>query len=276
MDLKKSQDLYLDKSLRNWVLFSIFIVMILTGIMKHYISILLLETPRKMTVKEIREIRALQRSEILRVNCNHIPFAAFYARKTFLIKAFSNGEYLENPELRGSQLMNPMINLKNMDQMMRIFKSNMANIIPQTIIMAWINFFFNGFILIKLPFPLTLRFKSMLQSGVATDDLDVSWVSSLSWYFLNFFGLKPIYDLILGDGNFASGGETTGIEMAIPGMIESNSNMSDLQSYIPSGTDPDKLFSIEIENLELVMHKWILEDVEDRILEKYQNMEIYS
>lgn len=121
--------------------------MILTGILKHYISILLLETPRKMTAKEIRELRALQRSEILRLNADHIPFAGFYTRRTFLIKAFSNGEYLENPELKGSQLMNPMVNLKNMDQMMRIFKSNMANIIPQTIIMAWINFFFNGFIL---------------------------------------------------------------------------------------------------------------------------------
>ncbi|KTW29318.1 hypothetical protein T552_01273 [Pneumocystis carinii B80] len=276
MDLKKSQDLYLDKSLRDWVLFSIFIVMIITGVLKHYISIILLETPRKMTVKEIREIRALQRSEILRVNSSHIGYGAFYTRKIYLTKTFSSGEYLENPELKGSQLMNPMVNVKNMDQMMRIFKSNMANIIPQTIIMAWINFFFNGFILIKLPFPLTLRFKSMLQSGVATNDLDVSWVSSLSWYFLNFFGLKPIYDLILGDGNYASGGETTGMGIPVAGMIDSNSNMSDLQSYIPSGSDPDKLFSMEIENLELVVHEWILKDVEDRILEKYENMDICS
>ena len=53
----------------------------------------------------------------------------------------------------------------------------------------------------KLPFPLTIRFKSMLQSGVATRDLDVRWVSSLSWYFLNLFGLQSAFIFILGNDN---------------------------------------------------------------------------
>jgi len=56
-------------------------------------------------------------------------------------------------------------------------------------------------ITVKLPFPLTLRFKSMLQSGVATRDLDVQWVSSLSWYFLNLFGLQSVFIFILGNEN---------------------------------------------------------------------------
>ena len=41
----------------------------------------------------------------------------------------------------------------------------------------------------------------MLQSGVATHDLDVRWVSSLSWYFLNLFGLRSVFNYILGSDN---------------------------------------------------------------------------
>ena len=41
----------------------------------------------------------------------------------------------------------------------------------------------------------------MLQSGVATRDLDVRWVSSLSWYFLNLFGLQSVFIFILGNEN---------------------------------------------------------------------------
>lgn len=59
----------------------------------------------------------------------------------------------------------------------------------------------DGIPAVKLPFPLTPQFKSMLQSGVGTRDLDARWVSSLSWYFLTFFGLQPVYNFILGSNN---------------------------------------------------------------------------
>jgi Integral membrane protein EMC3/TMCO1-like len=55
---------------------------------------------------------------------------------------------------------------------------------------------------LRLPFPVTLRFKSMLQRGIETGDMDVRWVSSISWYFLLLFGLNSVYTLIMKDTRF--------------------------------------------------------------------------
>lgn len=54
---------------------------------------------------------------------------------------------------------------------------------------------------VKLPFPLTLGFKQMLQRGIDTPDMDVRWVSSLSWYILNWFGLNGLFRILLGNDN---------------------------------------------------------------------------
>jgi ER membrane protein complex subunit 3 len=41
----------------------------------------------------------------------------------------------------------------------------------------------------------------MLQAGVATKDMDPRWMSSISWYFLCFFGLQSVFNFLLGDNN---------------------------------------------------------------------------
>ena len=66
-----------------------------------------------------------------------------------------------------------------------------------------LTFFVCGFP-VKLPFPLTLGFKQMLQRGIDTPDMDVRWVSSLSWYILNWFGLNGLFRLLLGNDNGTS------------------------------------------------------------------------
>ena len=144
----------------------------------------------------------------------------------------------------------------------------------------------------KLPFPLTIRFKSMLQSGIATRDLDVRWVSSLSWYFLNLFGLQSVFIFILGNENGTSlylkdricvpTNSPHGIVAAScisltrlsdcvaanqmaqqMGQMNAGANAA---SMFQPGQDPDKVFKGEIENLEVVEHWYVLDGVEERIL----------
>ncbi|KAJ3026327.1 ER membrane complex subunit 3 [Rhizophlyctis rosea] len=149
-----------------------------------------------------------------------------------------------------------------MEPMMDMMKKNVAMIVPQTLIMSWITFFFSGFVLIKLPFPLTVRFKAMLQRGIETPDMDVTWVSSLSWYFLNLFGLKSIYTLILGEENVARLAAEQNME-AMAGMPTPAAQPMQQPAEVLN------MFKNEKEFLELAVHEWALRGVEERLLESY-------
>jgi len=65
--------------------------------------------------------------------------------------------------------------------------------------MQGIQHFFSGFILLRVPFALTAGFKNMFQRGVADlPDLEPSFVSSVSWYFLVMYGLRSFIQLVIG------------------------------------------------------------------------------
>ena len=57
-----------------------------------------------------------------------------------------------------------------------MMKGNLLNVVPMLVIGGWINWAFSGFLTTKVPFPLTYRFKPMLQRGCETlVSLDASW-----------------------------------------------------------------------------------------------------
>ncbi|KAL7276311.1 hypothetical protein RUND412_000725 [Rhizina undulata] len=247
-----------DPQLFYWILFPITVVMILTGVLRHYATVMMQSDPKKQEINAIREQRNLLHGVALRQNLNQISLSSFIARKNYLVAAYNRGDFLKDPDSKGKPPANPMTDPAGMDQMMNMLKGNMAMIVPQTLIMGWINAFFSGFVILKLPFPLTIRFKSMLQSGVATRDLDVRWVSSLSWYFLNLFGLRSIFTFILGNDNAAD-------QMAAQ---MQQMNPAGGNPMFGPGQDPNKMFLAEAENLEVVggQHDWVLNGVEDRLL----------
>ncbi|CDU26281.1 related to AIM27-member of a transmembrane complex required for efficient folding of proteins in the ER [Sporisorium scitamineum] len=263
------QSLFLDSAIRDWVLIPILVVMILVGVLRHNVISLLNSAPKSLAAPALREQRVLARAGALRQNYLQLPPTSFASRKAFLSEALSNGSYLQpkdKEEKEGPK--NPFEPAGGMDTMMDGMKKQMVMMIPQTVIMGWINFL-SGFVLLKLPFPLTVRFKVMLQRDIQTPDLDVTWVSSLSWYFLTLFGLNAVYRLVLGDDNAADGTRD---------MAAMSGAAAPMQAMNPAapGQAPDfeKLHLAERDNLELVgledsSIRWIGDGIEDRVLALY-------
>ncbi|CAB4059757.1 EMC3 [Lepeophtheirus salmonis] len=148
---------------------------------------------------------------------------------------------------------NPMMDPSMMTDML---KGNITNMLPMIVIGGWINWHFSGFVTTKIPFPLTLRFKPMLQRGIELMSLDASWVSSASWYFLNVFGLRSIYDLVLGENNVADQSRIMQDQMMMPanGMA----------------TDYKQAFKGEWEALEITEHAWALKNAEQEMISAFE------
>ncbi|KAH9749809.1 ER membrane protein complex subunit 3 [Citrus sinensis] len=142
-------------------------------------------------------LQVIVRARNLRAGANFISPKSFRARRVYFCNE-ENG-LLHVPKGQAQNAQAQMFSDPNMA--MDMMKKNLSMIIPQTLTFAWVNFFFSGFVAAKIPFPLTQRFRSMLQNGIDLSTVDVSYVSSRSWYFLNLFGLRGLFSLILGEEN---------------------------------------------------------------------------
>ena len=97
--------------------------------------------------------RALVRSQILRATSAHSPLPPSYykAISQYLSQAFADGTYLKDGPQKGdagaSTPPNPLTDPAAMDGMMAGMKTQMVMMVPQMVIMGWINFFFQGFVL---------------------------------------------------------------------------------------------------------------------------------
>ena len=107
-------------------------------------------TPKPATAFAVREQRSLLRGMNLRINHAQLSRQSFAARKDYLVQGYKNGKFLKDPENRGKAPANPMTDPAAMEGMMGMMKGNMMMMIPQTLIMSWINAFFAGFVISML------------------------------------------------------------------------------------------------------------------------------
>ncbi|CAA0826479.1 Protein of unknown function DUF106-transmembrane [Striga hermonthica] len=235
-----AEDLVLDTAIRDWVLIPLSVVMVLIGILRYFVS-KLMRSDQTPDLKIVKEGQLIIRARNLRAAANFIPARSFRARKHY----YSNEEdgLLHVPKGQGQNPQAQMFSDPNMA--MDMMKKNLSMIIPQTLTFAWVNFFFSGFVAAKIPFPLTQRFRGMLQNGIDLSTVDVSYVSSRSWYFLNLFGLRGLFSLILGEDN----------------ATDDTQRMMQMSGF---GFDPTRSLGAEKDNLDIVQHEWALPKFEQR------------
>uniref|UniRef100_A0AAR2M0Y1 ER membrane protein complex subunit 3 n=1 Tax=Pygocentrus nattereri TaxID=42514 RepID=A0AAR2M0Y1_PYGNA len=186
-------ELLLDSNIRLWVVLPIVFITFLVGVIRHYVSILL-QSDKKLTLEQVSDrnnllcdygsvkpkelshcvfcsiySQVLIRSRILRENGKYIPKQSFLMRK-FYFNNQDDGFFKKTK--RKVVPPSPMTDPSMLTDMM---KGNVTNVLPMILIGGWINWTFSGFVTTKVPFPLTLRFKPMLQQGIELLSLDASW-----------------------------------------------------------------------------------------------------
>lgn len=246
----------MDPAIRTWVFVPIVVITFLIGILRHYVSIIL-SSPKKPTtpsgpgaltpLQTLKDSQTLLRARLLRENGRFLPRQAYSMRKS-LFNDPERGLLVVAQKREAAPSQNMMMNPDMMSEMM---KGNLTNVLPMIAVGGWINYTFSGFVTTKVPFPLTQKFKMMLQRGIFLQSLDPSWVSSASWYFLCVFGLRQIYQLVLGADNAADQTRMMQDQMSggTPGMPQ----------------DSRALFKAEWEALELHEHVYELRGIDEEL-----------
>ncbi|KAK8439855.1 hypothetical protein ACI3LY_004736 [Candidozyma auris] len=247
-------EITLDPQLKYWMLLPITVAMVLVGLLRSNVTYLITPRPKLDPVKNAREKSFLKRALAFRQNYNVLSASEFEARKTYFIEKLKSDEFLAKKQ-GTEEISNPLADASMNDAMMNMGKGNLMNFVPQTLIMAWVNYFFAGSVVMKLPFPLTEGFKSMLQNGVNTPDLSVRYVSAISWYFVNLLGLRPVYALLMNDP--ASAQELV------------NQQQQQFNFGGPGGPKPHQVFQAESESIQILEHESVFSGVVERVLNSY-------
>jgi len=242
--------LMLDPKIRDWVLIPIFLVMVLQGVLRDLVT-RLLSSKKKPELSAVKDAQLLRRSAVLRANASWLSPSAFAMRKSYFTDKENGVFSKEMPKL------DPMEQLsKNPGMGMDMMKQNMTYMVPQMVMMGWISYFFSGFVIVKVPFNLSMRFKTMLQRGLELQTLDVSYTSSLSLYFLLMFGLRGLFSLVLGENSETDEAKMMQAQMGMAGGMG------------PQQPDMNKVYQGEKEAIDMVPHEWLPHNPESSILRK--------
>ena len=274
------QSIVLDSQIRDFVFIPLILMIFLIGILRYTGRDMLMgktvKTPEPVIITkqqisnnaeaDFEQIQkkiegegpdnsALLRSTRMREACHFIPSPSILKRKAYFCKA--DGGYFTKEVSN-----NPLQAMMNPDMMTGMLKGQFFMMAYNIGMFSIVGYFFSGFLSAKMPFPLAHSFRSMLQQGLNLSSLDVKYVSSLSWCFLWMYGLQGLQNLMTGTGSMEEE-----IKMMTGGMTPGGG-----QGGMPGQPkDFNKIFKGEIENYDILTHKFALENAEKQVLLQHRN-----
>lgn len=162
-------------------------------------------------------------------------------------------------------------------QAMGMMKGQMIFLVFQGGMGYWVSHLFNGFLVGKTPFPLTFRFKSMLQRGVEVENLEPGYISGLCWYFLIMMSLNgfiAFLQSLIADVTGASQAtvDPNGQEDQLMLMMGMPPGMAGGGGANPlmGGPDMNKIFDTERQNVEIHLHMCVLDEIPKELHAKWK------
>lgn len=262
-----SQNILLDSDIRDWVVLPLFVIMVAAGLLRVHVGLLLKPGPKSQDKILQRTQSSVQATSTLKTGAIHfLSSAKLEPRKLAYPEILKDQAewceiYLEEREKESAaddddDLPNPLAAMDGM-------KGGMVGMVQNMVMMQGIQFFFSGFILLKVPFSLTMGFKQMFQRGMeGLVNLDTSYVSSISLYFLFMYGLRAFFRLVMGTPSLEQQ-ETIKMWMKLgkkSGPGNPNAPKEDAQI---------KALNTEADNLEMILPKQFksnIDQVEKRLL----------
>ena len=266
-----SQNLLLDSDIRDWVVLPLLVIMIAAGLLRQSISVYLRSNSKPLSPIEARAKSCIQRAARLRSGGGgYITSYKWESRRRYLSSKNDDSSSEQEPvsllreeavrakeDSEAAKSNGDALDMMNPMSMMDGLKGQMAFMVQNMVMMQGISHFFQGFVLVKVPFPLTNGFKMMFQRGLDLSTLETSYVSSVSWYFLVMFGLRAFFRLAIGD---------TPQETQEAGFYQHSMGTLINAPAGPQKFDSAAVLKGEADNLEITKRPSMLDDVEKRLL----------
>lgn len=260
----------LDSKIRDYALIPIVVVFLCGNLIRNNLLRLFQDKP-KVDMKSMKQNNTLARARSLKVpTARFLCERAWNNKKKYFTKrqtAEKGDGVLCNPP----EAVDPMASMAqpDMGQAAGMMKSQMVFIVSQGALGYWVNYLFSGFLVAKTPFPLTFRFKSMLQRGVEVENLEAGYISGLCWYFMIMMAIGGIQQFItslwvdedekLADPN---GQDEMMMMMGMPPPGMGHPMMQ--------GPDPKKIYKQEEDSLNIHYFETCLEHAEMDLWKKWK------